>query len=131
MSQHKLMIIIRKPPHGTIYVHEAIEVMFIMASFDMDLSVVFLDEGVNALRKNQDTKDIGIKGFSATLGALTDWDINKVYVDRQSMLDRNIVTEDILSIGEDEDTEEPVNPVELDTATLLNMMKEQDSILSF
>ena len=87
---YKLMIVIRKAPHGTIYVQEAIEVMFIMASFDMDLSIVFLDDGVNAVKQGQDTKELGIKGFSASLGALADWDVKNVYTiyDRQKYFSR-------------------------------------------
>lgn len=132
MSQaYKLMIVIRKAPHGTIYVQEAIEVMFIMASFDMDLSVVFLDDGVNAIKQGQDTKDLGIKGFSASLGALADWDVKNVYIDAQSMTDRNISGEDLISIGEDDETDEIVYPQVVDTETLKTMMYKQDSILSF
>lgn len=128
---HKLMIVIRKAPHGTIYVQEAIEVMFIMASFDMDLSIVFLDDGVNALKTGQDTKQLGIKGFSASLGALMDWDVNQVFADQQSLADRNILKGQLLSIGQHEDTEEIMYPKIIDTQMLNTMMKNQDSILSF
>jgi len=62
----KVMITVRKAPHGSIYVHEAIEVMFIVASYGMDLSVVFIDDGVFALKDGQDTKALGIKGFMAS-----------------------------------------------------------------
>jgi len=128
---YKLMIVVRKAPHGTIYVQEAIEVMFIMASFDMDLSIVFLDDGVNAIKKGQDTKDLGIKGFSASLGALADWDVKNVYIDAQSMTDRNISADDLISIGEDDETDEIVYPKIVDTEALKTMMNKQDSILSF
>ena len=128
---YKLMIVVRKAPHGTIYVQEAIEVMFIMASFDMDLSIVFLDDGVNAIKKGQDTKELGIKGFSASLGALADWDVKNVYIDAQSMTDRNISEDDLISIGEDDETDEIVYPKVVDTEALKIMMNKQDSILSF
>ena len=128
---YKLMIVIRKAPHGTIYVQEAIEVMFIMASFDMDLSIVFLDDGVNAVKQGQDTKELGIKGFSASLGALADWDVKNVYIDSQSMTDRNISADDLISTGEDDETDEIVYPKVVGTEDLKIMMNKQDSILSF
>jgi len=128
---HKFMLIVRKAPHGTIYVHEAIEVMFIMATFDMDLSVVFLDDGVFSVKKGQDTKELGIKGFSASLGTLADWDVTNVYVDGQSLEDRNLSADDLVTIGEDEDTEEALYPKILSTNELKKMMHEQDSVLSF
>lgn len=125
------MIVVRKAPHGTIYVQEAIEVMFIMASFDMDLSIVFLDDGVNAVKRGQDTTQLGIKGFSASLGALADWDVKNVYIDAQSLQDRNMVEDDLISIGEDDETDEIIFPQILDTESLKSLMNKQDSILSF
>ncbi len=126
----KVMITVRKPPHGTIYVQEAIEVMFIVASYGMDLSVVFLDDGVLALKSGQDTSELGIKGFMASLGALTDFEVTQVYVDQQSMTDRNLSEDDLVFIGEDEETEEPVKATITSSETIGKMMAEQDSIMS-
>lgn len=128
---HKLMLIVRKAPHGRIYVHEAIEVMFIMATFDMDLSIVFLDDGVFALKQGQDTKPLDMKGFSPSMAALADWDVKNVYVDEQSLKDRNISADQLISVGEDDETEETVYPKLVSSETLKQMMHEQDSILSF
>ena len=130
-APHKFMLIVRKAPHGSIYVHEAIEVMFIMATFDMDLSIVFLDDGVFAIKKGQDTTELGIKGFSASLGTLAYWDVTNVYVDEQSLKERNLTEDDLVTVGEDDDTEETLYPKILSTDELKKMMHEQDSVLSF
>lgn len=127
----KVMITVRRAPHGSIYVHEAIEVMFIVASYGMDLSVVFLDDGVLALKGGQDTGELGIKGFMASIGALVDFEVEKVYVDRQSLADRNMSEDDLVYIGEDEDTEEPLKPQVLDSAEIRRLMEQQDAIMSF
>ncbi len=126
----KIMITVRKAPHGSIYVQEALEIMFIVASYGMELSVVFLDDGVLALKRGQDTAELGIKGFLPSLGALTDFEVTRVFVDRQSLSDRNMDEDSIVFIGEDEDTGEPVKPVIYDSSTLAAMMAEQDSIVS-
>ncbi len=128
---HKMMIVIRKAPHGSIYAQEAIEVMFIMATFDMELSIVFLDDGVYAVKQGQDTKDLGIKGFSASLGTLIDWDVTNVFADEMSLKARNITSEQLICIGEDDDTEEDVYPRVLNTDELTKMIHEQDTVLSF
>jgi len=127
----KVMVTVRKAPHGSIYVQEGIEVMFIFATYDMDLSVVFLDDGVLALQPGQDTKGLGIKGFMASLGALVDWEVTNVYVDRQSLKERNIAEDGIISIGKNEDTDEPIRPQVLDGAEIAAMMAQQHSIVSF
>ena len=127
----KVMVTVRKAPHGSIYVQESIEVMFIFATYDMDLSVVFLDDGVLALHPGQDTRGLGIKGFMASLGALVDWEVTKVYVDRQSLKDRNIPEDAIITIGKDEETDAPIRPRVLDSAEIAAMMAAQHSIVSF
>ncbi len=127
----KVMVTVRKAPHGSIYAQEAVEVMFIFASYDMDLSVVFMDDGVLALQTGQDTKPLGIKGFMASLGALVDWEVTNVYVDRQSLKERNIAEDGVISIGRTEDTDEPILPKALDRSEIAAMMAEQHSIVSF
>ena len=127
----KIMFTVRKPPHGSIYVYEGLEVKLIMAAYDADISVVFLDDGVYALKKGQDTKELGIKGFAATYGAFMDYEIENVVVDRHSMEIRGMTEDDLLFIGEDEDTEEPVKPRVVDSQEIAAMMAEQHNILSF
>ncbi|VAW78492.1 tRNA 5-methylaminomethyl-2-thiouridine synthase subunit TusD [hydrothermal vent metagenome] len=82
---------------------------------------VFLyNDGVFALKDKQDTKALGIKGFMASMGALVDFEVEKVYVDQQSLQERNL----------SEDTEEPVKPKVLDSAAIRALMVDQDSIVS-
>lgn len=127
----KVMVTVRRAPHGSIYVQESIEVMFIFATYNMDLSVVFLDDGVLALHSGQDTRALGIKGFMASLGELVDWEVTKVYVDRQSLKDRHIPEQAIVAIGKDEKTDAPIRPKLLDAAEIAAMMATQHSIVSF
>ena len=127
----KLMFTVRKAPHGSIYVYEGLEVKLIMAAYDADISVVFMDDGVLALKSGQDTDELGIKGFASTYGVLVDYEIEKVFVDRKSMEDRGMTEEDLLFIGEDEDTEEPIRPSIVDADEIAKMMAEQHNILAF
>ena len=61
----KFLYINRRAPHGSIYAHEALEVVLIGAAFDQDVSLAFIDDGVYQLKKNQDTSDINTKNFSS------------------------------------------------------------------
>lgn len=127
----KIMFTVRKGPHGSIYVYEGLEVKLIMAAYDADISVVFMDDGVLALKEGQDTKELGIKGFAATYGVLVDYEISKVFADKKSMEDRGMSEADLLVIGEDEDTEEPIRPTVVDSDEIAKMMAEQHNILCF
>ena len=116
----KFMYVNRRAPHGTIYAQESLEVVLVGAAFDQDVSIVFLDDGVYQIRKDQDTSAIGTKNFSKTFRALEMYDVEKLYVEKESMLARGM-TEDDLNV-----------PVEVKTsAEIGRLMEEQDVILSF
>lgn len=115
----RFMYVNRRAPYGTIYALECLEVVLIAAAFDQDVSVVFLDDGVCQLKKGQDTTGIGMKNFSKTYGALDDYDVEKIYVERESLDARGLTAEDL------------VIPVEVLAAEdLREVMAQQDVIIS-
>jgi tRNA 2-thiouridine synthesizing protein C len=116
----KFMFVNRKAPYGTIYALESLEVVLITATFDQDVSLVFIDDGVYELVKGQQTKAIGIKNFSPSYRALDGYDVEKLYVDQASMEQRGLKASDLLV------------PVEvLDAQQMGQLMAQQDVILSF
>lgn len=111
----KVMFVMRRAPHGTIYSYEGLETVLVMAAYEQDLSMVFIGDGVFALVKTQNTDELGIKGFVKTYGVLDDYDVKKIYVDKQSMEERGLTTDDFII------------PVEVkETHELAVMMEEQD-----
>jgi tRNA 2-thiouridine synthesizing protein C len=92
----KFMFVNRKAPYGTVYALEGLEVVLISAAFDQDVSLAFLDDGVYQLLKGQDTKRIEEKNFSPTYRALEDYDIDKLFVERESLEARGLSASDLL-----------------------------------
>ena len=115
----RFMYVNRRAPYGTIYALECLEVVLVAAAFDQDVSVVFVDDGVCQLKKNQNTAEIGMKNFSKTYGALDDYDVEKIYVEKES-LDARGLTEDDLVI--------PVQVLAADQ--LREVMAQQDVVIS-
>lgn len=116
----KFMFVNRKAPYGTVYALESLEVVLIAATFDQDVSLAFLDDGVYELLKGQQTKGIGQKNFSPTYRALEGYDVEKLYVERESLQARGLTEDDLLV------------PVEvLSSAQMGALMAEQDVVLSF
>ena len=115
----RFMYVNRKAPYGTIYALECLEVVLVAAAFDQDVSVVFVDDGVCQLKKNQDTAAIGMKNFSNTYRALDDYDVEKIYVEAESLEERGLTTEDLII------------PVEVVAAeNLREIMAQQDVVIS-
>ncbi len=92
----KIMHVMRRAPHGSIYTYEGLEMILIMAAYEQDLSIAFIGDGVYALKKGQDTAGIGIKGFAKTFMALDGYDVEQLYVDKQSLEDRGLTEDDLL-----------------------------------
>jgi tRNA 2-thiouridine synthesizing protein C len=130
----KFMFVNRKEPYGTIYALEALEVVLISAAFEQDVSLAFLDDGVYELMKGQNTSGIGMKNFSPTYRALGDYDIKKLYVEKESLDERGLKPEDLMGITyEDEDADFAEKPSVriVSRSELTEIMAQQDVLLNF
>jgi tRNA 2-thiouridine synthesizing protein C len=116
----KFLYVNRKAPYGTIYALESLEVVLIGAAFEQDVSLAFVGDGVFQLTKGQDTKALEVKNFSPTFRALEDYDVTKLYVEREALEARGLTEGDL------------VVPVEVvDAQRMTQIMQDQDVILSF
>ena len=130
----KFLYVNRKAPYGTIYAWEALEVVLIGAAFEQDVQLVFADDGVYQLTKNQDTSGIGMKNFSPTYAALGDYDITKIYVEKESLEKRGLTLDDLQHLtyeDEDDDWAEKDSIRVVTSAELAEIMDDADVVLSF
>jgi tRNA 2-thiouridine synthesizing protein C len=116
----KFLYVNRKAPYGTIYALESLEVVLIAAAFDQDVSLAFMDDGVYQLKKGQQTKGIEVKNFQPTYRALEDYDVTRLYVEKEALEARGLSADDMCV------------PVEVLTRAEIGMvMEQQDVVLSF
>lgn len=130
----KFLYVNRKAPYGTIYALESLEVVLIGAAFEQDVSLAFLDDGVFQLTKGQDTKGIGVKNFSPTFRALGDYEVTKLYVEKESLAERGLVEGDLQEItyeDEDDDYAEKPSIHLVSRSEMTEIMADQDVVLSF
>jgi tRNA 2-thiouridine synthesizing protein C len=116
----RFLYVNRRAPYGTIYALESLEVVLIGAAFEQDVSLAFLGDGVYQLARGQDTKALEAKNFSPTFRALEDYDVTKLYVEKEALEARGLTAADL------------VVPVEVvDAERMAEIMEAQDVILSF
>jgi tRNA 2-thiouridine synthesizing protein C len=133
-TKKKFLYINRKAPYGTIYALESLEVVLIGAAFEQDVSLAFLDDGVFELIDGQDTAGIGMKNFSKTYRALGDFEVRKLYVERESLEERGLSQADLMPIvyeDENEDYAEKPSIHLVDRAEMARIISENDVVLSF
>ncbi len=116
----KFMYVNRRAPYGTVYALESLEVVLIGAAFDQDVSVVFIDDGVYEIKKGQETADIGMKNFSPTYRALEMYDVEKLYVSKESLDERGLTEDDLV-----------VDVEVMPDSQIADLMDEQDVIFTF
>ena len=118
--QKKFLFVMRKPPHGSIYPYEGLEVILIVAAYDQELSALFLDDGVLVLKKGQETKGIGVKEFSKTFRVLEDYGVENLWVEKESLEARGLKAGDLIT---------DVTVVSADEVK--KILQQQDVILPF
>jgi tRNA 2-thiouridine synthesizing protein C len=116
----QFMYVNRRAPYGTIYAQESLEVVLIGAAFDQDVSMAFIDDGVYQLVKGQDTKRSEMKNFSNAYRALEDYDVEKLYVEQESLEARGLSEADLVVDVQVKSADE-----------IKQLMEEQDVILTF
>lgn len=114
------MFVNRRAPHGTLYAWEGLELALTAAAFEQQVSLVFMDDGVFQLKRGQEPEVLGFKHFARAFTALPDYDIETVYVERESLEGRGLSAGDLCV------------PVQLiDADALRDLMQEQDLFFSF
>lgn len=130
----KFLYVNRKAPYGTIYALESLEVVLIGAAFEQDVQLAFLDDGVFQLSKDQSTDDLGMKNFSPTYKALGDYDVNTIYVEKESLDARGLTLDDLLPLtyeDEDDDWAEKDSIRVVTAKELAEIMDQADVVMSF
>lgn len=130
----RFMYINRRAPYGTVYSVEGLEVALIGAAFEQDVCMAFIDDGVYQLKKDQDTSATGIKNFSPAYRALGDYDVTRLYVERESLQARGLTEDDLMALtyeDEDDDWAEKPSIRLVSREELSGLIDQQDVILHF
>lgn len=130
----KFMYLNRRAPYGSIYALEGLEVALIGAAFDQEVSMAFVDDGVYQLKSGQDTSQSDMKNFSPAYKALGDYDITRLYVEKESLEARGLSVDDLMPLtyeDEDDDYKEKPSIRIVDSEALAELIADQDVIFNY
>jgi tRNA 2-thiouridine synthesizing protein C len=113
-------ILMRKPPYGSVYTAEGFRTVMGLAVFEMDISIVFLDDGVYTLLKNQNPQKLDMKPLGDGFPMLTEFDVKKLYVHDESLRERGLTTDDLL-----------MNVEVIDSAQVAEILEAAGKVLPF
>ncbi|MBT8440690.1 MAG: sulfurtransferase complex subunit TusC [Gammaproteobacteria bacterium] len=130
----KFMYVNRRAPYGTVYALESLEVVLIGAAFDQDVSLAFIGDGVYQLKSDQDSSDSDQKNFSPIYQALGDYDVSKLYVEKESLEERGLTLEELMPLtyeDEDDDWAEKDSIRVVSRDEMAELMDQQDVLFNF
>jgi len=96
MASKRTLFMLRQAPYRTSPTTEAIESILVAGVFEQDVSVLFKDDGVWQLVKDQDGTRLGTRTVGNVLGALPEYGVTKLFVCEQSLQRRALTLNDLV-----------------------------------
>ena len=96
----RILFLLRQPPYQSSRPIEALESILVAGVFEQDVSVLFKDDGVWQLIKNQDGAKLGTRTVGKVLCALPEYDVDKLFVCESSLGARGLTTDDLILAAE-------------------------------
>ena len=92
----KVVVILRKAPYGSVYTAEAFRTIMGIAVFEMDICVVFVDDGVYSLIKDQNPEKLDMKPLGDGFPMLKEFNVNRFVVHDESLSERGLTADDLV-----------------------------------
>jgi len=116
----KVAIVFRRAPHGSPHGREALDLALLSASFEQEVSLIFVDDGVLNLIKDQQPERVGAKDYIATFGALPLYDVDTVLACEESLLEYDL-----------EPTELTIEVEKVSPSMITEQLTQVDEVLVF
>jgi tRNA 2-thiouridine synthesizing protein C len=115
----RILFIMRQAPYGTAVAHEVLDAALVAGVFELAVTVLFIDDGVYQLLRDQHGETLGSRDAARALTALPTYDVERLYASRDALAERGLDAADL------------VLPVELlDRAAIAALLAEQDVVIS-
>jgi tRNA 2-thiouridine synthesizing protein C len=117
----KILFISRHAPYGNSLSREALDAILAASAYDQELSLLFMDDGVFQLHKEQNAVSITQKNMASSLEALELYGIDNIYCHKRSLDKRGLSPSDLIL----------EQLIILDDTQINQLMTQQDQLLSF
>jgi tRNA 2-thiouridine synthesizing protein C len=118
MNQKRILFILKQAPYGSSAARDAIDMILASAAYDQILDILFIDDGVYQLLKDQQPEQQ--KRIASLLAAFEMYDIENVYFEAQSLLARDIDQASLAISAQAKDSE-----------GVKSLIQQADTVLTF
>jgi tRNA 2-thiouridine synthesizing protein C len=90
------LFVLRRSPYGGIRIREALDMILTAGAFEQAVRLLVLDDGVYQLQTGQRPELAGAEPVAPLFGALELYDIEEVWVERESLLERGLTPQQLV-----------------------------------
>ena len=90
-----ILLVFRHAPYGNALAREGLEAALACGAMGAKTSVLYINEGVWQLLESQNSSSIDCKNQAAMASALPLYDVDTIWVDEDSLKQRNLTSADI------------------------------------
>lgn len=92
----KVVMLMRKSPYGSVYPAEGYRAMMGMGVFEMNIRVIFMDDGVYALVKGQEPGGIDMQPLGNAFLGLADVGVKEFFAHDEALAERGLTAKDLV-----------------------------------
>ena len=92
----KVAILMRKAPYGSVYTAEGFRSVMGIGVFEMDAILIFVEDGVYALVKDQNPEKLDMQPLGEGFPMLPEFGVNGFYVHKPSLEERGLSVDDLV-----------------------------------
>lgn len=91
----KYLFVLSQPAHSGTFLQETLDVILTTAAFDQRVAILLLDDAVFQLKENQQVSITNSKDTCAIFNALALYDVNDIYTEEESLIERGLNTKSL------------------------------------
>jgi tRNA 2-thiouridine synthesizing protein C len=92
----KVAVLMRKAPYGSVYTAEGFRSVMGIGIFELDVALIFMEDGVYALVKDQNTEKLDMQSLGEGFPMLPEFGVEKFYVHQPSLEARGLTVDDLV-----------------------------------
>lgn len=116
----RMLVLLRKPPHGSIFGQEALEAVLVAGAFDQEVTLLLMGDGVLHLLAGQHADLLEHRDLLTVFASLKDYDVEHIVVQDSALHQRGLSSTDLA-----------MKVDAMDDAAIAQLIDAQDVVISF
>ena len=120
-EKKSLLVVVRRSPYGSSLARTSLEVALSGTTFEQDVGVLFMGDGVLHLLPGQDTGALGVRNIAKLIASFPLYELDSLFADETALRHHGIAQHQA----------QPQNIEWLDNRAMMELLTRYDHIMSF